>query len=203
MSNKRVLSYVIGSNGAGKSTLARNVLGPNIISTRINGVGILSLSEYNLYPRTRPQVVAIGRYTSVCGGVDTVKTLSNAYQLGVTAQEAFPEANIFMESLLMSHLFSSPLKFFLEMKHEYGFEVEICFLFTSEKESLRRVFDRNGGTPIKPKCVLDKLNQTVRNYKKLMELGEFKGIAIDTTKICPEEVFETFRNWSGLYEKDH
>lgn len=202
--SKRVLSYVIGSNGAGKSTLARNVLGPDIIHTKIDNLGYLSLSEYNIckYKRTRKKVVAIGRYTSACGGCDTVKPLSNVYPLGVLAAVEHPEANIFMESLIMSHLFSRPLKFMLEMKYKYGFEVEICFLFASLRESMRRVFGRNGGTPIKPDCVKDKLNSTVRNYQKLMELGEFKCAAIDTTPITSDEVFLKFINWSGLYEKN-
>ncbi len=202
MDNRRVLSYVIGSNGAGKSTLARNVLGGNIIPNK-HRYGYFTLSEdYNTYPRTREKIVAIGRYTSACGGVDTVKPLSNAYRLGVVAATMYPDSNIFMESLIMSHLFSSPMKFMLGMKYEHGFEVEICFLFASLRESLRRVFGRNGGTPIKPDCVKSKLNSTVTNYKKLMSVGEFRGIAIDTTSLTPEEVFLKFRNWSGLYEKN-
>ena len=197
-----MLSYVIGSNGAGKSTLARNVLGGNIIPDK-HRYGYLTLSEdYNIYPRTREKIVAIGHYTSACGGVDTVKPLSNAYRLGMEAAEQFPGSNIFMESLLMSSLFSCPVKFMLEMKYKHGFEVEICFLFASLRESLRRVFLRNNGTPINPNCVKTKLKSAVGTYKKIMALGEFRGIAIDTTSLTPEEVFLKFRNWSGLYEKN-
>ena len=202
MDRRRVLSYVIGSNGAGKSTLARNVLGHNVVPIKLE-YGYLSVSEdNNTYARTRGQIAAVGRYTSACGGVDTVKPLSNAYLLGQEAAAKFPNANIFMESLLMSELFSSPLKFLLEMKYKHGFDIEVCFLFASMRESMRRVFGRNGGTPIKPKCVSDKLNATTRNYKRIMELGEFRGVAIDTTSITSDEVFRKFRNWSGLYEKN-
>lgn len=202
MSN-RVLSYVIGSNGAGKSTLARNVLGTDIIHKKIDNLGYLSLSEYNIYNnRARQKIVAIGRYTSACGGCDTVKPLFNVYHLGVFAASEYPEANIFMEGVIMSELFSSPLKFFLEMEDKYGFEVEICFLYASMRESMRRVFERNGGNPIKSYLVSKKLKSTSNCYKKFMEIGKFRCIAIDTTNITTEEVFSKFRNWSGLYEKN-
>ena len=202
MSGKRVLSYVIGSNGAGKSTLSRNVLGKDLVLHRnVYNKGCITESRYDIFPRTRETVVAVGRYTSQCGGVDTVKPLSDAYRIGLLAGEMFPEANIFMESLLMSGLFSSPLKFLLEMKYN-GFDVEICFLFATLRESMRRVFGRNGGIPIKPSCVENKLNATVRNFSKIMALGEFRGISIDTTKLSPEDVFLKFRKWSGLYEKN-
>lgn len=200
MSKKRVLSYIIGSNGAGKSTLARNVLGPDIIHTKIDDLGYLSLSEYNIYKRTRPRVVGIGRYTSDCGGVDTLKPLSNVYRLGKLAADKFEDANILMESLLMSGLFSSPLKFFLSMKYDRGFDVEVCFLFASLRESLQRVFVRNGGKPIKPGNVESKLKSAIRNYQRFVELKHFRCIAIDTTKLTSDQVFSEFRHWSGLYE---
>ena len=202
MSSKRVLTYIIGSNGAGKSTLARNILGADITHAEIKGLGYCAKSLNNAQSRTRPEIVALGRYTSACGGVDTIKPLSNAYRLGERVADLFPDSNMFMEGVIMSGLFSTPLKFLLNMKYQHGFDVEICFLYASARESLNRVFGRNGGTAIKQGGVLDKLKETMQNYKKFLELGEFRCIAIDTTKINSDQVFAEFRHWSGLYERE-
>ena len=145
--------------------------------------------------------MAIGKYTNVCGGVDTVRPLSNAYKMGCDIPSKLPEYNVFMESLLISGLFKTPVSFFLEMKYKYKCDVEICFLYTSERESLRRVFLRNGGTPIKASKVCEKLKRTINNFKKIKATGEFRCLSIDTTKLTKEQVFERFYEWSSLYEK--
>lgn len=201
---ERVLSVVIGSNGAGKSSLARAVLDGETKNVK-GELGFYTISDniynnkYNIYKK-KP-VVAIGKYTNVCGGVDTVRPLSNAYKIGCDIPSKLPEYNVFMESLLISELFKTPVSFFMEMKYRHGYNVEICFLYASETESLRRVFERNGGKQIKASKVCEKLRRTINNFKRIKALGEFKCLAIDTTKLTKEQVFERFSNWSGLYEE--
>ena len=158
-----------------------------------------------LYTRARGAVrkplVAIGKYSNECGGVDTVRPLQNAYRMGLEAVERFEGMNIFMESLLLSDLFSTPLKFYLGMKYDMGFDVEICLLYVSEKEALRRVFSRNGGVAIKPDCVCRKVERSVRVFEKLKNLGEFRCFAIDTVAKSKDQVFSKFVEMSNLYEK--
>ena len=99
----------------------------------------------------------------------------------------------------MSGLFSTPVKMYLELKYNFNFNVEICFLFANERESIRRVYSRNGNTPINTDIVCAKLKQAVRNFTKLSELGEFNCFAIDTSDKTQEEVFTEFKKRSSLY----
>lgn len=200
---KRVLSVVLGANGSGKSSLARSVMGPDILENK-SILGTYSVCENIIHAREgveRKPLVAIGKYSNECGGVDTVKLLQNAYRMGFEAVERFAGMNIFMESLLLSTLFSAPLKFYIGMKYDMGFDVEICLLYVSEKEALRRVFSRNGGVAIKPDCVCRKVERSVRVFEKLKNLAEFRCFAIDTVGKSKDQVFSKFVEMSNLYEK--
>lgn len=208
--NKRVLTVIIGSNGAGKTTLAKKIMGENRttetcefgkytlcnnIYNTSNGVCYNKNNIYNIYNN----IIAIGGYTNVCGGVDTVRPLKNAYKMAVDLAKKYPQSNILMDSLLMSGLFSTPVKMYLELKYNFNFNVEICLLFANERESVRRVYGRNGNTPINTDIVCAKLKQAVRNFTKLSELGEFNCFAIDTSDKTQDEVFVEFKKRSRLY----
>ena len=199
--SKRILTVIIGSNGAGKTTLAKNIMGENRTTETCQfGKYTLCNNIYNNSINIYNNIIAIGGYTNVCGGVDTVRPLKNAYKMAVDLAKKHPQANILMDSLLMSGLFSTPVKMYLELKYNFGFDVEICFLFANEKESIRRVYSRNGNTPVNTSIICAKLKQAVRNFKKLSELREFRCLAIDTSNKNQDEVFEQFKSWSSLYK---
>lgn len=198
-----VLSVVFGANGSGKSSLARSVMGPDILENK-SILGTYSVCENIIHARegaVRKPLVAIGKYSNECGGVDTVRPLQNAYRMGFEAVERFAGMNIFMESFLLAGLFSTPLKFYLAMKYEFGFDVEICLLYVSKQEALRRVFLRNGGAPIKPENICSKVESSVRVFEKIKALGEFRCFAIDTVGKSKDKVFSKFVEMSNLYEK--
>ena len=194
--NKRILTVIIGSNGAGKTTLAKKIMGEDR-TTKTCELGKYTLCNnvYNNYNN----IIAVGGYSNACGGVDTVIPLKNAYAMAVDFAQKYPNSNLLMDSLLMSGLFSSPVKLYLELKYGFNFSVEICFLFASERESIRRVYGRNGNKPIKTEIVCAKLKQATRNFQKLSRLGEFVCFAIDTSDKNQEEVFSEFKKRSFLY----
>lgn len=203
-----VLSVVFGANGSGKTTLARNVLGGRITEHKCI-LGTYTLSDNSILTHARDgseyrrkELVALGKYSNVCGGVDTIRPLYNAYNMGLEANNIFPGKNVFAESLLLSGLFSTPLKFYLEMKYQKGFDVEIFLLYVSEKEALRRVFARNGGKEIKADCVCRKVERAARTFSALKKLGEFRCNVIDTVGRSSEEVFDKFMELSNLYERN-
>lgn len=202
--NKRILTVIIGSNGAGKTTLAKKIMGENR-TTETCQFGKYTLCNNNIFYKYNNiynsinNIIAIGGYTNVCGGVDTVRPLKNAYKMAVDLAKKYPNSNLLMDSLLMSGLFSTPVKMYLELKYNFGFDVEICFLFANEKESIRRVYSRNGNTPVNTSIICAKLKQAVRNFKKLSELREFRCLAIDTSDKSQDGVFEQFKSWSSLY----
>lgn len=205
---ENVLSVVFGANGSGKTTLARNVLGERITEHKCI-LGTYTLSDNSILTHARDgseyrrkELVALGKYSNVCGGVDSVHPLSNAYRLASGSQDMFPGRSVLMESCILSTIFSTPLKFYLEMKYQKGFDVEIFLLYVSEKEALRRVFARNGGKEIKADCVCRKVERAARTFSALKKLGEFRCHVIDTVGRSSEEVFDKFMEMSNLYERN-
>ena len=203
MLRKRVLSVIIGSNGAGKTTLAKKIMGEKRVTGNCDFGKYTLCINNNIINNSNNNynIIAIGSYSNTCGGVDTVKYLKNAYKMVVDLAKSYSGVDLLMDSFIMSGLFTSPVKMYLELKYQYGFDVEICLLYASERESVRRVYQRNGGTPVNTGLILAKRKQAMNVYKKLLSLGEFRCAVIDTTGKSPEGVFNAFKNWSSLYKK--
>lgn len=210
---KNVLTFVFGPSGSGKSTLARNILfsnGGEIETVKFGDSGYCTVcnnsisnnntSSVNINNNINKYIIALGKYSTNCGGVDSLKTLKGACQLAYDVSALYPNANILFESLLMSGLVTTPLKFILSMKYERGFNVDVCFLYAQASVLIRRVLKRNNGKGIKSSIIQAKLEGGARLFDKISKLGEFRCKAIDTTNLDDEQVFDQFRNWSSMYK---
>ncbi len=189
----KVLTVITGANGSGKSTLARNIIGTG--GTVYNDI---SYGKYtgSIYSNN---LIALGKYENDCGGCDGIKSTPAMYNLAVSIARKRPKINIIMEGILISALLNGPLKFYLEMKHQHGYRVEIVHLYTPLKDSLERVSARNGGKPFNHDAVRGKVVSSRRVFNRLAQTGEFHCKVIDTHGKAPSEVFDEFKQWSYLY----
>lgn len=186
----RKLYIIYGCHGAGKTTLAKNILQQEgEISEYKNEYGTYTVSKNKKY-------VAVGQYHSKCGGADSIKTTELYFKMIDFLLENFPDSIVICEGIFLSALFNSPLKHFLRYKYEKGVEITQVLLYTSIETSYNRVLNRNNREP-KLDNIQNKQKSVLRTFKKFHDLGEFKGIIINTEGRDQKQVFDEFQK--GLY----
>lgn len=180
------LFVIYGCHGAGKSTLARNIINSD-------GGGFTEhANEFGTYTKSKNgNIVAAGKYSTNCGGLDSLKSTNHYYMMIKWLTENFPQSTIIAEGIFMSALFKKPLDEFLKLKYEKGINVNQVFLYADTQTSFNRVLSRSGRTP-KLDNIKSKVNAVKNNIKKFLELGEFKSIVIDTVGKDEKEVYDRF-----------
>jgi hypothetical protein len=113
------------------------------------------------------------------------------------AWNEYPDYDIIMEGVLDSTIFSTYADLFhnYEERMEIG-EVEprkiIILNFLPPLDvCIKRVYERNGGKPIKEEQVESKWNSVYRNASKFKEDG-FTSLKYDNSKITREEMLPKF-----------
>jgi hypothetical protein len=172
-----------GTGGSGKSYIVHHMLGDNS-------------KEVTLGPNRTPGyvteqgIVVVGSYATKCGGLDRVKTQDQARAAVWAALEMGP---VLFEGLLVSGIFK-PWYDFSCLCREKGRGVFIwAYLQTPVPVCLERVYQRNGGKPIKEKHIWNKDKQVKSSRRKLRALGE---TVLDLDLDDPLQQIQTlFRRW--------
>lgn len=188
------LIVIYGANGAGKTTLAKKILGDEFTEEATSS-GFVSVSK-------NKQVVAIGKYRNKCGGTDTIretKELKGVFE-SINHVIENKECNLIVaEGMILSSVFGSVMKGFLDLKYFKGFDIELVFLENSIKTALNRVYNRNGKV-MKLENITTKTKQVNRTFLKMAKTGEFHCFSIKTDALTEEQVFSLFVKNSKLYE---
>lgn len=181
------LIVIFGCNGSGKTSLAKNIL-------KANASELLEIStNYGKYTKNEKEnIFAVGKYTISCGGADSVKTVTDYFNIIKTILKQNKDCTIILEGALLSTIFNKPLKNFLELKYEYNVKINLFFLYVSLKTAFLRVYNRNGRIP-KMKTIQAKQKGVIRNFKNFVNLGEFSCFVIDTEGKTADEVYDDFR----------
>lgn len=184
---------IYGCHGAGKTTLARNIL------TSDGGEFTEHNSEYGHYTVSKNgNIIAVGKYSTKCGGADSLKGTEYYYKMLDWLVDKFPDKTILIEGIFFSGLFKSPLKELLHLKYDLGVKVAQVFLYTDVATSYQRVVARNGREP-KLAHIKSKQNAVSNNIIKFRRLGEFPSVVINTIGKTEEQVFQEFMKFYEIY----
>lgn len=187
MSKKMLVIY--GCHGAGKTTLAKNILTSEGETSEITTeFGKITLSKNKTY-------IAVGKYTTKCGGADSVKSVQDYFNEIYYIAQHYPKSKILVEGIFLSALWETPLKHYLKIKYDMGYDIEQVLLFAEAKTSYERVFARNNRQP-KVDNIVNKQKSVLRTFRRFAKLGEFRNFIINTEGKTAVEVFEEFLNKS-------
>lgn len=156
---------VRGTNGSGKSTVALGVIG---------SAPMTKLGQENGYI-TAAGIQVMGKYITRCGGCDTIKT--QALMIDCICS-IIGDGPILFEGVIISNLFSTwyrtsqALRKIQRMNGAPDEGLVWTFLDTPMDVCLARVYERNGGKPIKEKNVTDKWKAVQSCKMKAAEIGE-------------------------------
>lgn len=150
-----------GTNGAGKSTLMREIMeawGPTEPLIGPDG-------KEEAYLVKGVNAVVIGRYTTACGGCDTIKTQDESKARILKYAERGHD--VLFEGILISTIFGP----WLEFSRANGGMVW-AFMDTPLNVCLARIQKRNGGKPVKEDQVKGKYDGMARIAAKAAAAGE-------------------------------
>ena len=181
-----------GTSGSGKSTVAFTML-KNLPTEELNGADG-KVKGYRVDARTEgieAPIYIIGKYTTACGGLDTVPTQLDAAERSVKAHSL--GGHVLCEGLLCSA--AGPKGALTIGIHATG-EAVFAILDTPVEVCLDRVrarrLARGDERPLNEKNTRDKWTQTMSTAKALTLL-EYDVRAIDYTNAY-QEVMEIFRS---------
>jgi energy-coupling factor transporter ATP-binding protein EcfA2 len=167
-----MLMHIRGTNGSGKSTLVKALLGEETVEW--SGTDTLPTPHYTASKDTA--VVAVGLYRTACGGMDGIKTTSEAVHRCTQAARFWgADRLVLMEGILPSTVYSTWAQFGDVVKLA-GIDYVAAFMSTPLEICLDRVRQRRveSGRPMEgfnPTLVENKYNQVRRVREKCIADG--------------------------------
>lgn len=197
--SKRLLVNIRGCNGAGKSTIPMSMMDDpemKVISKTYNGKSKNILTVFPTYGW-----VALGTYFIKTGGLDGFPDKNLTRKSLIYAIEHFPEYNILMEGVISSTIFSTYLELFKNIEEKYNIKVAIINFLPPFEVCLERIYQRNGGKPIKEEGVLSKWNTVNRNADKFKAQG-LLSIKVDNSHTSKENMLKKFNQMIDRIQKE-
>lgn len=195
-----VLVNIRGCNGAGKSTIPIMMLQTDPESFEIvwnyEGKSRILATVFPKY-----QFLAIGRYHTKCGGLDSFKSTQEIKD----AVDVLWDCNfhILMEGVISSTVRGAYIDLFQTMmqQHSISRRVTIFNIIPSLETCLERIQQRNGGKPINTKLVENKHKLIVRNHQHFLDAG-LHSIAVTNEQINVDTTLDWFFDilWNGSKE---
>lgn len=143
--------------------------------------------------------IALGTYFNKTGGLDLIRDKETVKTCLFAALDAFPDYSILMEGILASTTFSSYANLFEEVKTRYAdTQVIILSLMPPVEVAISRVYQRNGGNPVKEDLIQAKWGMVYRSHKKFKAAG-FVTIRVDSSRVPKERMLKAFLNTIGKY----
>lgn len=176
-----------GTNGSGKTTLARSLITPE--AQPVDLVWYDNPSKRD--PERRSAVegwgtpggfLAVGKYSTGCGGMDTIKTFDLQQEAVVKAHQLpSPPAHVICEGVLASTVAGSWLEFFKQQEAQ-GRRVLVAYLDTPLELCLERIRERQRATDrgereIKEDLVADKI-KSIKATRSKMEFGGISTVLL-------------------------
>lgn len=152
-----------GTNASGKSSVVKSLIEAKGGSPLYAGKKVIG---YQL----QGQTMVVGRYETACGGVDASFSKKGDTErveqiIRDWAGEGF---HVVFESILISTVYSRWLKLSQDFAGEYVW----AFMDTPLDLCFDRVYERNGGKPIKRDLLESKYNTCRKHVKKAAEDGQ-------------------------------
>lgn len=187
----RVLANIRGCNGAGKSTIPMSMMDdPEMYIHEIIGSDGKRISSITVFPTYG--WVALGTYFNKTGGLDTLKNNEITRMTLYAALDGFPEYNVLMEGIMASTIRSTYIDLFHEVENYYPeLKVIIISLLPPVEVAISRVYQRNGGKPIKEDAVRGKWDTVARNVKYFADAG-FTSVRVNSAKVAKHKMLKAF-----------
>ena len=177
---------ISGCMGTGKTTAAR---------TFIREKGGFRVEFMNVFGKEYPytfnpteNIVVCGRYDrNICGGIDGTIHDSNVVKQYVMQILRLKPKLIVFEGVMygLTYKFSSELAMICRLN---GYEYKAIVLAPDFNVLLERIYERNGGKPIKVDSLNKNYMSSIRSSQKLKDSGVFVKF-IDTAKIPKEDMW--------------
>lgn len=187
----RVLANIRGCNGAGKSTIPMSMMDdPEMYIHEIIGSDGKRISSITVFPTYG--WVALGTYFNKTGGLDTLKNNEITRMTLYAALDGFPEYNVLMEGIMASTIRSTYIDLFHEVENYYHeLKVIIISLLPPVEVAISRVYQRNGGKPIKEDAVRGKWDTVARNVEYFADAG-FTSVRVNSAKVAKHKMLKAF-----------
>lgn len=200
----RVIVNIRGANGSGKSTIARSMMDdPDMFVDGFNYKNEKLVSpKITVFPKYK--WIAIGTYFNKTGGMDGIANFALKRQAIEFAWNKYPDYDILLEGAIDSTVFGSYGTMFAEYKARIAAgevshrTIIILNFLPSLEECLRRIYERNGNTPILEWKVEHKLKCVLSSMRRFKEAG-FITLKYDTSKCKLEEMLGKFNKIIDKY----
>lgn len=147
--------------------------------------------------------VALGTYFNKTGGLDVIKNNWCTRAALLFAIEVFPEYDILMEGIMASTIRSTYIDLFHDIEDYYGDDapqIMILSLLPPVDVAISRVYERNGGKPIKEDQVAGKWATVERNVNAFAEAG-FISIRVNSAKVKKGGMLKAFLRTVNKYRR--
>jgi predicted ABC-type ATPase len=191
----RVLVNIRGTNGAGKSTIPLSMMDdPKMGVIGIEGGKRPYLTIFPTYGW-----IALGTYFNKTGGLDTYRTNEETRQALFAALE-YTEMDILMEGVIASTVKSTYMNLFKDIQFSVGKarKIMIVSFIPPIEVCLERIYQRNGGKPIKEEKVYSKWRIVDRNVEYFRQHG-FTSLRIDTSRVTKDQMLPRFLKTVNKY----
>lgn len=198
----RVLVNIRGCNGAGKSTIPLSMMSdPDMYVQEVLGSDGKKIGAVTVFPSWG--WVALGTYFNKTGGLDVIRNNWCTRATLLFAIELFPEYDILMEGIMASTIRSTYIDLFHDIEDYYGDDapqVMILSLVPPVEVAIQRIYQRNGGKPIKEDAVRSKWTIVKRNVDKFAEAG-FISIRVNSAKVQKGSMLRAFLKTVDKYRR--
>lgn len=195
----RVLVNIRGCNGAGKSTIPLSMMDDP--KMEVIGTDEGKRPYITVFPTYG--WVALGTYFNKTGGLDTYKTNQETARALFFALN-YTDMDILMEGVIASTIKSTYVDLFrgIQFSMEQGWDIPrkiIVMSFLPPVEvCLERIYQRNGGKPIKEEQVYSKWKIVDRNVEYFRQHG-FTSLRIDTSRVTKDQMLPRFLKTVNKY----
>lgn len=189
----RVLVNIRGTNGAGKSTIPLSMMDdPKMEVIGIEGGKRPYLTIFPTYGW-----IALGTYFNKTGGLDTYRTNEETRQALFAALE-YTEMDILMEGVIASTIKSTYMNLFKDISIKKARKIMVVSFIPPIEVCLERIYQRNGGKPIKEEQVYSKWRTVDRNVEYFRQHG-FTSLRIDTSRVTKDQMLPRFLKTVNKY----
>jgi hypothetical protein len=188
----KVLVNIRGCNGAGKSTIPMSMLDDPDLEVYDSKKG-WSLTLFPSYGW-----LALGKYKTKTGGMDTISTKAQKFEALEYAWTEYPDFDIIMEGVIDSTIRSTYIDLFTDYENRVlageitpPRKIIVLNFLPPVEVCVQRVLERNGGVPVKAEQIESKWKTVMRNVQYFREAG-ITTLKYDTSKIPRELMLDKF-----------
>lgn len=187
----RVLVNIRGCNGVGKSTPI------HLMKETDPDWWVLDNKDWKLSIFPKYKWVALGSYHNKTGGMDGIANKIFKQEALAYAWENYPKFDVVMEGVLDSTIRSTYIDLFKYYQERVGQglinprKIIVLNFIPPLEVAIQRVYERNGGKPVKEEQIESKWKTVERNVQFFRDAG-ICTLKYDTSKIAREEMLDKF-----------